>query len=241
MSFPDNTEQYETYYADQLPAQYRTFPNARATIKALADLAIMPQAGNYLTDQNFVPLTDENGNYLTDQSPGEIMPLALLNAFDVTTAVGQQLQYLAQLVGCSNSGYNLSGQFVKLSDNQFRILIIAKGAYNRLRGTTPAIQNFISTYFSGILRVSDDLNMQMTYTYLVSLGSLPWSELFITQGFLPRPLGVNMGPLVLGGNFYAFVTSINTIASAWQKPFCTSTAVVSATNPILTSQLVIEV
>ena len=236
MAFPSNETEFQTYYADLLIAQYKTKPLARATIKVLADLATMPQGGNFLTDQNGNALTDVNGTYLTDNPNGApIMPLALANAFDVTTATGQQLQWIAQLVGCVNSGYNLSGQFVTLTDTQFGLLIQAKGALNRLRGTNAQIQNFIFKYFAGVLRVSNDLNMNMTYTFLVPLNSLQWVELFISQGFLPVPLGVNMGPVIRGGDYFAYVTSLNTVANAWQKPFCTSTAVVSSSNPILTS------
>ena len=242
MSFPDTTSQYGTYYADLLPAQYRTMPKARATIKTLADLAIMPQGGNYLLDQNYNPLTDSNGNYLTDQSLEPIMPLALANAFDVTTATGQQLQFLAQLVGCVNNGYNLSGQFVTLTDAQFSLLIQAKGAYNRLRGTTQAIQNFIAQYFSGILRVSDDLNMKMTYTFLIPLNSLPWVELFITQGFLPRPLGVRMGTIIYPSGVYFGFCTYWAPAPSWVAPMCTySSPVTAPTNPILLYSESIEV
>lgn len=240
MAFPDNTSEYETYYADLLPAQYKTKPKARATIKALADLAIMPQGGNYLLDQNFNALTDKNGNYLTDKQLEPILPLAVAGAFNVATAQGQQLRFLAELIGCSDTGFNLSGQFVTLSDSDFSLLIQAKGAYNRLRATTQAIQAFIHQYFSGIIRVSDDLNMGMTYTYLSALGSVPWVELFITQGFLPRPLGVNMGPIIVPGSYFGF-RSYWSAPPAWVFPACTYSVPVASSNPLLTYSSIIEV
>jgi len=232
MAFPSTTQEYLTYYANTLPAQYRTFPKARDTIKTLAALAIMPQGGNYLTDQNGNALTDATGTYLTDVAIEPILPLALANAFDVTTAVGQQLNFLAELVGCSRTGYTLSGQFVSLSDANFSLLIQAKGAYNRLRGTTQAIQAFVAQYFTGILRVTDNLNMRMTYTLLIPLNSLQWVELFISQGFLPRPLGVNMGSIILGGSYFGMRTYWAT-APSWVKPMCTYTAPVATSTPLL--------
>lgn len=189
----DTTQEQINYYANLLPKEFITQPNAYATIQTLASMALMPQGNNYLTDQTGKALTDLAGDVFTDAPFVEpILPLAIIPAFDIKTAVGAQLKILAQAVGVKNFGYNLLGQYINLPDDQFRLLIQAASARNYLRGTTDQIQSFIFNFFSGILQVVDDQHMHMTFFYLVQKGSLPWVDLFITQGFLPRPLGVGM-------------------------------------------------
>jgi len=233
----DTTQEQIDYYANLLPKEYVTLPNAYATIQALAEMALMPQGGNYLTDRNGNALTDVPGNLFIDGPFIEpILPLALSEAFELPNAEGVQLEILAQAVGVQRSGFNLLGQYITLSDAQFRLLIQAASARNFLRATTQAIQAFIFQFFSGILQVVDDQRMHMTFFYLIQKGSLPWVDLFITGGLLPRPLGVGISIVYLypypSTNFFGVRT---TIAPAPSYVSQISTVTVPLTGRVLTT------
>lgn len=200
-----------SYYDQLLPAQYRSQPKAVATIDTLAALALMPQGGNVVVDNEGDPTFDSHGNVITDSPFGEILPLAVSEAFDIKTAEGQQLQFIGESIGAKNQGYNLSGQYVVLSDSDYRLLLQAAGAKNFLRATLPQIVKFMVQFFTGIMTVTDLRFMHMSFTYLQPLGSLPWAELFITQGFLPIPLGVGYSlikPTVPTGPFFGFTSTV---------------------------------
>src|SRR5579872_1029374 len=100
-----NTTQLTEYYTNTLPKEYVTQPNAYATIGLLAYVALMPQDGGVVTDPS-------DGSVVTDPSTGApvtvldpnaspILPLAIIPAFDITTAVGQQLNFIAEGIGAS--------------------------------------------------------------------------------------------------------------------------------------------
>lgn len=209
-----NTELFD-YYANTLPAQYREQPNAYATIALLAYLALLPQDGGpiYDLDGNIIIDIDLTPVTSLDPNARPILPLAITEAFDIDTAVGQQLDFIAEAIGAKRSGYNLLGQWVTLDEDDYRILLKAVSSRNYLVATTPNIVKFITSFFSGILTVKDDKNMHMTFLYLATLGTVPWAELFITQGFLPRPLAVgisiaNINPYP-GVLFYGFRTALS--------------------------------
>lgn len=233
------------YYSDTLPKEYLEQPNAVATIQALAYLGLLPQDGGLVYDLDGNVVTDVDGSPVTvyniDDRP--ILPLAIIPAFDINTAVGEQLRFIAEGTGAKSSGYNLSGQFVELSDDEFRLLLKAVSARNYMRATTQAITSFIFQFFPDILRVKDNLSMHMSYLYLVPLGSLPWVELFITQGFLPRPLGV-ASVLIYGfptdSVFFGLRTYL-TGPPSWIRPACTYSAPVASTRPVLLYSDILEV
>ena len=226
------TQDYLNYYVNLLPSQFKSQPNAVATIQTLAGLGLLPQGGNVVVDGDGNPLFD-NGQLVIDTPYGELMTLALANAFNIQTAVGQQLQFLSETVGASNSGYNLLGQFVTLSDTDFRSLLQAVSARNFLVGTTPNIVKFMKQFFNGVITVIDEKQMHMTFVYNEPLGSTNWIELFITQGFLPRPLGVGEGQLILGGTYFGVCTYENPIPPSNVKPLSTYVNPVAAQTPIL--------
>lgn len=197
------------YYSNLLPNQYLTQANAVATVQALAYLGLMPQDGGLVYD----PI---DGSVVTDPITGEpvtvldpdarpILPLAILPAFDINTAVGQQLKFLAQASGVTNTGFDLFGNNVTLDNDQFRILVRMAVARNYIRATLPEILHFVLTYFPGILTVMDDLFMNMTYYYSAPIGSNLPAEMFINQGLLPRPLGVNADVVVFGYDYFGFL------------------------------------
>jgi hypothetical protein len=202
----NNTQEYINYYIGLLPMEYQ-LPNAQGTIGALAELALMPQGHNVVTDSDD-DIVFSGDDVVYDSDYGEIMPLAIPQAFVLANAEGQQLQFLGKIVGAQNFGLNLSGQFITLTDAQYRLLIYAVAARNQLRATNGNIDVFLNQYFSGILTVTDQLGMAMTFNYLPEFGTVPWAELFITQGYLPRPLGVQANIVYtypVTGPFFALI------------------------------------
>ncbi len=232
MTQPTNTTEFQNYYSALLPLQFQK-PNAIATIETEVYPVLMPQDGGLVTDNEGDIVTDSEGYPVTvlDPDAAPILPLALLPAFNLATAVGQQLQFIAEGIGAKNYGYNLSGQYVTLPDSQYRLLLAAVQGKNYLVATTAAIQSYVAQYFSGILRVKDELDMRMSYQVLVS--SIPnWVALFISQGFLPRPLGVALS-LTTTVSFFGCITYSNPTPAAWVKSACTYSAPVTSSFPIL--------
>ena len=227
-------EELLQYYANTLPKQYVTLPNAYQTIEALAYIGVMPQDGGLVYDIEGNVVTDPFTRTVVtveDINDKPILPLAIAPAFNIATAVGQQLDFLAEGIGAIRSGNLISGQAVTLNDSDYRLLLQAVQARNYLRATLAQIQAFVARYFPGILRVTDQLNMGMSYNLLIPLGSLPWVELFITQGFLPRPLGVQMS-FTAAILFFGCRTYLESPTS-WVLPACTYSAPVSSPTPVL--------
>ena len=88
------------------------------------------------------------------------------------------------------SGEQLTSN-VTLSDDQFRILVLAKAAANICDGSIPAINAVLLALFPnrGACYVTDLGGMQMTYTFNFALTPI---ELAIVDqsGVLPKPVGV---------------------------------------------------
>jgi hypothetical protein len=125
-----------------------------------------------------------------------IAPLAVQNAFSLTSAVGSQLIMLGKYAGVGNTGFDFSGA-VTLTDTQFRSLIQAVIARNLMASDLGSIQTFISTYFSGAFQVFDHYTMRLSYLYEVGVNTNIVAEFFIKLGLLPRPMGVNLSTLTL--------------------------------------------
>ena len=78
-----------------------------------------------------------------------------------------------------------------LSDDAFRVLILAKALTNIVRATNPGINQVLQQLFPsrGACYVNDLGNMQIRYTFRFALQ--PWEFAILqTAGALPRPTGV---------------------------------------------------
>jgi hypothetical protein len=226
-------QQYIDYYANLLPAEYRSLPNAFATIETLAALGLLTMGGDVVVDPASGDPVFDMGELVVDGPYTGILPLALAQAFNIQTAVGQQLQFLGETIGAVNSGLNLSGQFVTLSDSDYRLLLQAVSARNFLRATNAAIDTFLQKFFPGIITVQDMGFMHMSVQYKASLGSKLWAELFITQGFLPRPLGVAASAVVIASGPFFGLRRYLSGPQATVRPICTYTAPVASPAPLL--------
>lgn len=156
------------YYANLLILQYRQKPKAYATVRETIRPIIMEQ-----------------------------LPAAVNSAFNVGTAVGAQLDVLAKYVGVSRTGYDLQNNPVTLSDDDLRSLVRLKIGLNSTSSSLSNIQDFLNTYFPGVVQIFDYENMHISYFYEVALGTNIFAEFFFKQGYLPKPLGVLTASLIL--------------------------------------------
>lgn len=89
------------------------------------------------------------------------------------------------------SGQKLTDRYI-LTDDGFRVLIIAKALANICDGSIPAINKILRTLFSGSGKAycTDEGGMAMTYTFEFVLSPLQYA--IVTQsGVLPTPTGVS--------------------------------------------------
>lgn len=145
----------------------------------------------------------------TDLGP---LPLQIQNAFDIATATGTQLQILGKYAGVSNTGYGFQGQTITLDDTDFATLIRLATITNNSGSDLASIQNLLHIYFPGEIFVFDYQEMRLAYSINSSIGSQNLVQLFVTQGLLPKPMGVQLSTPIYGPiltNFFGLVTYDN--------------------------------
>lgn len=173
------TQELIDYYAKLLILQYRGKPKAFATIQTLVAPVIMDQ-----------------------------LPTQVQDAFDLGSAIGVQLDVIGKYAGVSRYGYNFSGP-ITLSDADFTILIRLAILQNASGSSLADIQNIINIYFAGIIKVFDHLGMRMSYFFDSDFGSSDLAQLFVRQGRLPKPMGVQLAALTYApelDEFFGFRT-----------------------------------
>lgn len=154
------------YYANLLILQYVGKPKAYATIQADAAPVVMG-----------------------------LLPNQVMNAYNLDTAVGVQLDVLGKYVGVNRSGYGPSG-FITLDDTDYRTFIRLGIARNTLGSSLYVIQNFLHQFFEGDIFVFDNKDMQLSYYLNSDDISIELAYLFINEGLLPKPLGVQLASVI---------------------------------------------
>jgi len=158
------------YYANLLILQYRGQPKAYATISALVDPIVMDQ-----------------------------LPVAVQNAFNLIdgtgTAIGKQLDTLGKYAGVIRSGNGFSGPIV-LDDSDFLTLIQIAILTNSAGSSLATIQNLLAEFFPDEILVFDYQNMQMSYLISSTIGSQDLAQLVVTEGLLPKPMGVSLATVI---------------------------------------------
>lgn len=173
------TSEIIQYYADLLILQYIGKPRAYATIEALVKMVIMDQ-----------------------------LPLEVESAFNIDTAVGNQLDTLGKYAGVTRSGYGFTS-FITLDDDDFRQLIKVAIIKNTSFSDLGTIQTLLNQFFPGELFVFDFKNMRMGYFMADTVGSQDLAELFVKEGLLPKPMGVQLAALIYApviDSFFGFQT-----------------------------------
>lgn len=164
------TQEIINSYADLLILQYNGKAKAYATIQAVVRQVIMDQ-----------------------------LPLLVQAAYDVDSSVGVQLDVVGKYAGVTRVNRTFSGQ-VALDDDDFRLLINIKIIQNSSGSSLSDIQDLIAMFFPGSLRVFDYQNMRMDYLFESTIGSVELAEVFVRQGLLPKPMGVQLSPLIYVAN-----------------------------------------
>lgn len=155
-----SSQDIKDYYANLLIIQYRNLPNARGTIESLVG-----------------------------ESYADGISLDVLNAFDLETAVGQQLDILGKYIGLSRQvNIFLPNQTTRLNDDDYRTLLKLKLITNNGRASTGEIKKSLYELFPDTIRVYD--NRDMSYTYFVSDTLQDLMTVIVSEELLPLPMSV---------------------------------------------------
>lgn len=160
-----NTSELILYYANLLILQYLGKPNAYATIQVLVAPAIMDQ-----------------------------LPLQVQNAFTIGTATGVQLDIIGKYVGVSRNANGFNGP-ISLNDSDFTKLIQLKIIQNNAGSSLATIVGFLNTYFPRELFIFDNNDMSISYLMIATLGNQQLAQVFVKEGLLPKPMGVELASL----------------------------------------------
>lgn len=153
-------QELQEYYSGLLIIQYANLPKAKATIEAMVDPVIMNQ-----------------------------LPTNVMNAFNLETAVGVQLDTLGKYIGVSRRGA-VSGNIITLDDADYLTLLNIVIIKNNFGTSLYDIQTLLNAVLPGQIFVSDSRNMNISYVLIETLGSSDLLQLIKQGDYLPRPMGV---------------------------------------------------
>lgn len=154
-------------YLDKVTHQYRVQPNFMRTLRAI--------------------LWSVDGIHTSVQD--------LPDRFDVWTAVGEQLDILGQLVGIGRQipALDIPGYDPVLTDDLYRILIMAKIAQNQWNGTNETFQQMLDDTIGKWVGAVYKDNQDMTITFSMEGTIDPVLIELINRGIImPKPDGVGM-------------------------------------------------
>jgi hypothetical protein len=188
-----------------------TAADVQTALRALTGLSAITVAGNF-TDGFTVTFTGVTAPAelltatsslatsvkITVAETDLILPLAVQAGFNITgdsLAQGAQLDVLGKYVGVSRSGPGFSGT-ITLSDEDFASLIQMAIIKNSAGSSLSVIQALLYQFFPLQVLVFDYKNMQMSYLVSTDVGSIDLIQMFIVQGLLPRPMGVQLGIVI---------------------------------------------
>lgn len=118
----------------------------------------------------------------------------IVNAFDIDTSIGVQLDVLGDIVGCSRQVdfQPTDGSSPVLDDYNYRMILKAKIAKNQWDGTTPDIYDIWNDIFPNYnLFIADNQDMTMT-AKVIGITSILQQNLVQNGYVVPKPSGVNV-------------------------------------------------
>lgn len=147
------------------------------------------------------------------------LPLDVQAAFDLDTAVGDQLDVLGKYAGVQRQN-----GLISLDDPDFRIFIKLSIIKNNSGSSLYEIQMLINQFFEGNIFVFDYKTMRMSYYIDESTWSEDLATIAVEQDILPFPMaierGVNIyGPSEILNSFFGFRTYVAPVTNA--SPFNT--------------------
>ena len=136
----------------------------------------------------------------------DTLPLIVQNGFNLigsNPATGVQLDTLGKYAGVTRNG---NGFYVPitLDDADFLTFIQMAIIKNNAGSSLSTIQALLNQYFSGEVLVFDYANMHMNYLINSSIGSQDLAQLFVTEGILPKPMGVQLAAVIYAPVIDAF-------------------------------------
>jgi len=140
------------------------------------------------------------------------LPFAIQNAYNLTgpnLAVGVQLDIFGKYVGVIRTGYGFQGQPITLDDADFISLIKMAILKNNAGSSLATIQQLVFQSFPNEFLVFDEADMAMSFFINSSLGSQNLVQLFVTEGLLPKPMGVQISSIIYSpfiNQFFGFRT-----------------------------------
>lgn len=161
------TQEIINYYANLLIIQYIGKPKAYATIQSLVAMVVMDQ-----------------------------LPQQVQDAFTIGTAEGVQLDILGEYVGVTRYAHLLNNSPITLNDDQFTKLIQLAAIKNNAGSSLADIQNLLQAYFANEIFVYDGADMQLSYLIAASVGDIDLIQVFIKEGLLPKPMGVELAAVI---------------------------------------------
>lgn len=167
----------QQYYANLLVLQYLGQDTAYDTIEAVVAGPIMNQ----------LPLAVEMGFVIGD---------TVIDGVLYPGAVGVQLDILGKYAGVTRNGFDLAGNPVTLNDMDFTTLIKLATVTNSAGSSLATIQALLHQYFANQIFVYDGADMQLSYLISSSVGNQSLIELFVTEGLLPKPMGVQLAEII---------------------------------------------
>lgn len=198
-------------------ASAATIQIALRTITSLANITVAGTiaAGLTVTFAGVPPpalmltvTTNTTGSVITIAEIDVILPLAVQNAFNLigpNLAVGIQLDIIAQYVGVTRTGQGFTSP-ITLSDADFYTLIQMGIIRNNTGSSLSDIVAFIYQFFGTNILVFDSTEMTLTYFISGTIGSSDLMQLFVTEGLIPKPMGVGLTVFYPVAAVFSFVT-----------------------------------
>jgi hypothetical protein len=152
----------------------------------------------------------------------DTLPVAVQNAFNLNgddTAVGVQLDTIAKYVGVTRSGNGLDGQPITLDDTDFLTLIRLAALTNSAGSSLETITTLLYQFFQNQILLYDYANMRFSYILASTIGSSDLIQLFLTEGLLPKPMGVQLSVVVVPTIDVLFGFRTYLSAAGVAKPF----------------------
>jgi len=160
---------------------------------------------------------------ITIEETDKTLPLAVQDGYNLSgnTAVGAQLDVIAKYAGVTRSGLGFDAP-ITLNDADFLQLIRMAIVKNNSGSSLGDIQMLLATFFPGQVSIFDTQSMEIYYFISSDVGSQELIQMFVTQGLLPKPMGVSLSVILYVPdieNFFGFRTYASTNPSV--RPFNT--------------------
>jgi len=157
----------------------------------------------YNNASNIKSLVNQKQNwYITNQQ--NFWSDWVTNVLTISTANDYGLAIWGNLLQTPRT-WNVNGENVTLTTQQYRTLLIARLRLLSIRGTVNEINEILSFLFSdyGRAYVIDNYDMTITYRFHFNLTDLQ-KEILKNLTLLPRPAGVEMQVLAVTKNVFGF-------------------------------------